>query len=157
MSTDTTEQRLTALEARVRELEDRAEIFQLMAAYGPAVDSCTEHAVAALWTEDGIYDTDGHCFVGAEDVGKLVYGDMHQGFVKSGSAHVISMPHLVIDGDTAVATGYSRVYINQGDHHAVARASANRTAAGWRVKRRVNRRLVGSEEGKGLLGSAFKA
>jgi hypothetical protein len=157
-----TEDRLAALEARLRQLEDRAEIFQLMASYGPAVDSCQEREVAALWIADGVYDTDGHCFVGSDEVGKLVDGDMHRAFVSAGSAHVISLPHLVIDGDSAVATGYSRVYICKGKHHEVARASSNRwefvrTAQGWRVKRRVNRRLVGSGESRQVLAQAFSS
>ena len=44
------------LTERVRLLEDRIEIMQLVAQYGPAVDSGSGDAAAALWTEDGLFD-----------------------------------------------------------------------------------------------------
>lgn len=153
--------RLEAMEARLRLLEDQAEIFQLMAAYGPAVDSCSGNTVAALWTRDGSYDADGHRFEGREELARLVDIPSHQDYVVAGSAHVISLPHLVIQGDTAVATGYSRVYLHSDNGHMVARASANRwefvrTAEGWRVKTRINRRLTGAEEARLLLAQELE-
>ena len=45
-----------ALAAKVRVLEDQVEITQLVAQYGPAVDSGSGEAAAALWTEDGVFD-----------------------------------------------------------------------------------------------------
>jgi len=38
------------LAAQVRELSDQVEIMQLVAQYGPAVDSGSGAAAAALWT-----------------------------------------------------------------------------------------------------------
>ena len=58
MDRDTAE-RLRVLEAKVGELSDRLEIMQLIAAYGPAVDSMDRDGVAALWTADGSYDFGG--------------------------------------------------------------------------------------------------
>ena len=158
----TVEDRLNALEARVRELEDRAQIFQLMAAYGPAVDSRDGATLADLWTEDASYDTDGYIFDGRKQITELVDLPTHQDYVAAGSAHVISMPHLTIHGDSAVATGYSRVYLGDGNAHKVARTSANRwvferTADGWKVKYRVNRRLTGKAEARALLNTRAAA
>ena len=45
---------------RVRALEDNIEITQLAAQYGPAVDSGSGKAAAALWTEDGVFDAVPH-------------------------------------------------------------------------------------------------
>ncbi|WP_405854989.1 nuclear transport factor 2 family protein [Streptomyces sp. NBC_01515] len=49
-----------ALTAKVRVLEDQVEITQLVAQYGPAVDSGSGEAAAALWTEDGVFDAIPH-------------------------------------------------------------------------------------------------
>lgn len=160
MASGNLEERLSALESRLQELEDRAAIFQLMATYGPAVDTCNLEAVADLWTEDGIYDTDGYRFIGSADVGSVTRDDLHLQVVAQGAAHMIGMPHLTISGNTAVATGYSQVCLNEGDHHSVWRTSANRweflrTGSGWKVTNRINRRLVGSEESRAVLAGAF--
>ena len=47
---------VSELRACVRLLEDHLEVSQLVAQYGPAVDSGSGAATAALWTEDGVFD-----------------------------------------------------------------------------------------------------
>ena len=160
MNANDLEKRFSDLEARVQLLEDRAQILTLMATYGPAMDTCTEDVITAMWTEDGIYDTDGHRFVGNREVGSLTRVPQHRHVVAGGAAHVIGMPQLRINGNCAEATGYSVVYLNKGDHHEVMRASANhwqfiRTERGWRVVNRINRRMTGSEESLAVLKTAL--
>src|SRR5262245_7341559 len=48
-----------SLARRVRLLEDHLEITQLVAQYGPAVDSGSAETTAGLWTEDGTFDAVG--------------------------------------------------------------------------------------------------
>ena len=50
---------VAALRARVRQLEDHLEITQLVAQYGPSVDSGSAEATADLWTDDGSFDAVG--------------------------------------------------------------------------------------------------
>ena len=154
--TESVEQRLSRLEAHVRRLEDQIAIYQLLATYSPAVDSRSEAATAGLWTEDGQYDYGGRPHVGARDVGSLVHLDTHKAYVEKGCAHVMSLPLVSVDGDRAVATGYSRLYVHSGDGWKVERASANRwelvrTGAGWRVANRINRLMDGSPAGREVL------
>jgi SnoaL-like domain len=52
--TDELREAVETLAARVRALADQVEIMQLVAQYGPAVDSGSGEAAAALWTEDDI-------------------------------------------------------------------------------------------------------
>jgi len=159
--TATLEARLEQLERRLREVEDRQEIMQLIATYGPAADTCTQAAIADLWTDDGTYTVVGHStFEGSKHIGTLVEGASHQGYVSAGCSHVMAMPHIVVDGDTAVATGYSQVFVRDGDHWRVARASGNRwelvrTPAGWRVKARYNHLMDGSESSRALMAQAL--
>ncbi|MGJ4859914.1 nuclear transport factor 2 family protein [Labrys sp. La1] len=152
------EDRLSTLESRIRALEDQLAINKLLATYGPSVDSRMGGVTASLWAEDGSFDFGAAPMVGAQKVGSLVDIEPHIGYVAAGCAHVISMPHVTIDRDTAVATGYSCVYIHEGDRWRVERAGANRwdlirTAAGWRIKRRTNRLLNGQAEARDLLSN----
>jgi hypothetical protein len=145
------------LNRRLRELEDRAEIFRLMASYGPCVDSGLGQAAAGLWAQGGIYDTDVQVMDEPAAIAAMVGEDPHQGYIRNGSAHVPSISAIDIEGDTAVAIGYSHLFLRAGDAFQVARASANRwefvrTRDGWRVKRRVTRLLSGSAEARELLG-----
>lgn len=153
------ETRMAALEQRLQQLEDQNAIYQLLTSYGPSVDSCSAAKTGALWTEDGVYDSSlaATPFVGRDGVADLVNQESHQGYVKQGCAHVISLPHIVISGDSAVATCYSRVYLREGDHYRVERVSANRwelerTGQGWRVKLRTNRLVMPADEHRALLG-----
>jgi hypothetical protein len=149
--------RLRMLERRLKELEDRAEIFRLIASYGPAVDSGQGQAAAGLWAADGVYDTDVQVMAGPAAIVSMVAEDPHQGYIRNGSAHVPSIPAIDVHGDTAVAIGYSHLFLRSGDSFRVARASANRwefvrTVDGWRVQRRLTRLLTGSAEARELLG-----
>jgi len=152
------EARVQALERRLQHAEDRLAIYQLVATYGPSVDSLSREVVQSLWLEDGVYDhTAGVApYQGNESVGRLVEGEQHRGYVAKGCAHITSLPHITIDGDKAVATGHSRVYLRDGDFWRLERVSANRwelerTILGWKVRRRTNRLLNGDEAPSQLL------
>lgn len=150
------ERRIAGLEARLRQLEDNLAICQLLAGYGPAVDSLSADATAEIWTETGRYDYGGEPLEGAANIGRLVDLDTHLGYVERGCAHVIAMPMVTVDGDRAVATGYSRIYLRDGNSWKIERTSANRwelvrTGAGWKVENRINRLMDGSPQGRELL------
>ena len=162
-------ERLAVLEARVHQLEDQLALYQIMSAYGPLVDSGDAEATAALWTEDGIYDWGGGSAPGAgvregpqgaahnaAEIADMVRGEYHQAIIKGGAAHVIGLPHVSVDGNSAVAISYSRLYRRDGDNFRVWRVGANRwefvrTENGWRVKRRINRLLTGNAEPREML------
>src|SRR6266699_1148291 len=88
------------LAARVRALEDQVEIVQLVAQYGPAVDSGSGDAAAALWTDEGTFDAVPHLRMrGRDDIVAMVHGDGHQSLIRNGCGHVLTVPHVVVDGD----------------------------------------------------------
>ena len=151
------------LRRQVRELSDRWEILQLLASYGPAVDSGSAEAAAALWTEDGSYDTYPAPMAGRAAIAAMVNGERHQSYVHRGCGHLIGIPHIQLDGDTAVVTGYSQLVLRdrEADGFRVWRTAANRwelvrTPQGWRVTRRINRLLDGSPESHELLAAAVR-
>jgi len=150
------EDRLRALEERVAHLEDQLALYRLVSTYGPAVDTGSSRAAGALWDDEGVYEFDTSRLDGPDGIAAMVEGRGHQGLIRNGCAHVMAMPVVTVDGDTARATGYSRVYRHVGDGYEVWRVSANhwefrRTPAGWKVTRRVNRTLDGSEEARQIL------
>jgi hypothetical protein len=99
---------VAALAARVRALEDQVEIMQLVAQYGPAADSGSGDAAAALWTEDGTFDVAGHFEMrGRDAIAGMVHGEGHQGLIRNGCGHVLTVPHIAVDGDGAAGRGYA--------------------------------------------------
>ncbi len=152
-------ERIEALERRVRALEDELAVHRVVTAYGPAADSGDGAAAAALWVDDGVYDAEGPGRLeGRAAIEAMLMGEGHQSLVP-GCAHTNGPSVVRIDGDTAVAVGYSRVYTTADGRHRLWRVAANRweltrTADGWRVQRRVNRRL-GSAESVAVLRSGL--
>lgn len=152
------EARIAALEGKVRILEDALELQDLMARYGPAVDSGDADAAAGLFAEDAVYDAEGvEPMIGADGVRAMVEGPGHQRLLPN-SAHTIGPSALRIRGDRATATGYSRVYLREGESFRLWRVAANRweferRGDEWKVAKRMNR-LIGSDDAHEMLASA---
>ncbi|HQV58868.1 MAG TPA: nuclear transport factor 2 family protein [Ilumatobacteraceae bacterium] len=150
---------LAALSERVRQLEDHLEITQLVAQYGPSVDSGSAAATAKLWTDDGIFDAVGAITMrGQQQIAGMVAGQGHQNLIINGCGHVLTVPHVEIDGDTATGRSYALNirWDADTDRFWVARVSANtwtwrRTADGWRIAERVNANLDGTPEHRAML------
>lgn len=159
------EARLAALETRVRVLDDHEAITQLLASYGPSVDSGSAEATAALWVEDGVFDVVGSSETvgnftmrGRGDIMGMVNGDGHQSLITNGCGHVLTAPRIRVDGDTATAWNYAFNvrWDEPTERFWVARLSANewkcaRGADGWRVVHRTNVNLDGGETARALL------
>lgn len=148
--------RLRQLEAKVAQLTDYMAILQLVASYGPAVDSLDRDGILALWAENGGYDFGSAPLVGREAVANLIDLETHRAYVGAGSAHTLSLPRIDIDGGRAVAVNYSQVFVKDGNGWRVERTSANRwdlvrTRGGWQVEQRTNRPLDGSQPPRDLL------
>ena len=148
---------MSDLEQRVRALEDRLAIIDLVSRYGPAADSGDGDALAALWAPGGSYRFD-DTVLERDDLPGLVDIDTHRAFMAAGCAHVLSAPRidLAADGERAVAVNHSIVLEHDGGTWHPARVSANRwelvrTADGWRVARREVRLLDGAAAARDLL------
>jgi hypothetical protein len=153
----TVEQRLQALEARVRAAEDQLEIIRLLNSYGPLVDSGESHSAAHLWIKGGTYNIGGVGIRRAYDDLVAIYdGEGHRQLINGGSAHLTATPRIKVTGDSAEAVAYSFVVQKQGAAWGFFRAAANhwtltRTPEGWRIVERYNRELDGSQESQDTL------
>lgn len=163
--------RLASVEARIAETESRLDaaqdelaILRILGAYSPRVDSGDAEAVAELWTPDGVYDVDTGRLDGHDDLVEMVRGDAHQGLIAHGCGHVPSLPVVLLDGDSAVATGYTQLVVRSSrpGRYTVLRVTANRwelerrgpvdaADRGWRVVLRTARAVTDDGEGRQLL------
>lgn len=151
-----TEQRLAALETRLRKAEDHLEILNLLNTYGPLVDSATAEPAGKLWVDGGGYNftvpDGGTKRLEAPDEIAAMYGwPGHLDLVNTGCAHMTATPKITVDGDEAQAVGYSFVVLREDERWFLWRAAVNhwtlrRTDAGWRIVERFNRALNGSPE-----------
>lgn len=142
---------------RLRLLEDREAIRDLIARYGPLADAGNAEAVAALWHEDGVYAVGGMGEArGREAIAALISGPVHQSLLADGCAHVLTSPAIDLAGDSAVARCHSLVFRHEDGEWAPVRVAANRWelwrgTTGWQVMRRDNALLDGSLAARALL------
>jgi hypothetical protein len=164
------------LEDRIRAIEDRLAIYNLIASHPPTADTGGSDHIAASWVEDGVFDRGENLSSprGRDTIAKQVQSAEHQAAIAGGLAHFTGLPHIVIDGDTAVVTSYLQILVpqTQGDpvevpNHGsgkgfrVHRMTANRwelvrTAEGWKFKHRTLRQLDGTEPARKLLRGALR-
>lgn len=151
---------LAALTRRVQALEDELAIHRLIVRYGLAVDTGNADRAAAVFTPDAVYDVDVRLMRGRGEVADMVRGDRHQHMVGH-CAHQIGPAVVRVDGDRAVALGYSRVYLQSEQGIAVYRVSMNRweltrSGSDWLIARRVTR-LLGHAEALAIFGAGLAA
>lgn len=150
--------RLAALERRLQAVEDELAIHQLIVRYGLAVDTGDAARTAAAFTDEGVFDTDVRCLAGREAIADMVRSDRHQHMVGR-CAHQIGPALVRVDGDRAVALGYSRVYLRDGDGIGIYRISLNRwdlerRAGVWLIARRLTR-ILGHDEAAAIFADGL--
>ena len=150
-------EQILALQNRLQALEDREAIAQLIASYGPAVDSNRLQDAAALWAEGGEYAVAGFgAHTGRAALADLLAAPHHQQLLQDGCAHILSPLQIQLQGERAVALGYSCVFRHHAGAYTAERIAANRwelckQAGVWRVSRRLNALLDGGAAGKAVL------
>jgi len=164
------------LEERLRAIEDRLAIFNLVAGHPPSADTGADYFTRAVYTADGVIDLAADKGArGNEAIAAMVKEPGHQTAIDGGLAHFASLPHVEVDGDTAIATSYLQILAphptaepvevpNHGTSRGfrVHRVGANRwelvrTEAGWKIKRRTLRPLDGTAAAREILRGALKA
>jgi hypothetical protein len=102
-STLNTEQLL----ARIIATEDRLEILNLLAGSAFSSDVASESYWTKMFTEDATFDRGpARQDKGRDEIMKIVNAPAQNEAIKAGMTHLAMLPHITINGHTAVATGY---------------------------------------------------
>lgn len=164
-----------SLDARLRDIEDRLEIYNLIASHPPSADTGADYYTRVVYTEDGSFDRgEGlSSAAGNEAIAAMTQSPGHQRAIQGGLAHFAGLPHIALDGDTATVTSYLQILYPDtlGDarelpNHGTSpgfrihRVSANRwtltrTPEGWKIKSRKLRPLDGSPPAREILEQAL--
>jgi hypothetical protein len=165
------------LERRIRAIEDRLAIYNLIAGHPPSADTGADYYAEAVYAEDGTFDrgTNLSGAVGNKAIAAMLRSEGHQAAIAGGLAHFTGLPYIELDGDQAIVTSYLQILtprqsgeaievpnhgVSRGYHiHRVvtSRWELQRTAAGWKIKRRTIRLVDGSEPSRDVLRGALAA
>lgn len=161
------------LEDRLRAIEDRLEILNLIAAHPPGADSADHDYAASFWLEDGTVDMAGEPKAFESMIGVLNTPAFAEA-QRQGICHFTGVPYIAIDGDRAVAISYLQILAADSDgknfalsaHGSskgfkVCRLSVNRwelarTLQGWRIKARTVRSMD-TPEARELLRETIRS
>ena len=147
------------IEARLRKMEDHLAIQQVISGYGYAVDGLNAQAVGECSVDDGIYAVgDFGEMKGRKAIEAITRDSRHLGYVAAGCAHISTVPHIIIDGDDAIATCHTMVAMHGEEGFFIGRLSASRieltrqSDGGWKIVHRQNYLLNGDPAASQLLG-----
>jgi SnoaL-like domain len=164
------------IEDRLRAIEDRLEIYNLIASHPPSADTGADYYTRQAYLTDGAIDLGGgKAATGNEAIAAVQTSPGHQAAIAGGLAHFAGLPRIELDGDSAVVTSYLQILTphptaephevpNHGTSkgYRVHRVAANRwelvrTASGWKIRRRTVRSLDGSDDAREILRGALKS
>lgn len=144
---------------RITAVEDRLEILNLLAGSAFSSDVASESYWAKMFTEDATFDRGTKQDKGREEILKIINAPEQKEAIKAGMTHLAMLPHIKLNGDSAVATGYLLIIMPDAAASHVKLAGKGvspgfsiyqvtlnkytlvRTADGWKVSERVVRPL----------------
>ncbi|WP_409076429.1 nuclear transport factor 2 family protein (plasmid) [Pantoea sp. C3] len=103
-------------EKRLQAIEDKLEIFELIAAHPLSADTGHSEYTLSVYNHDGIFDRgpelDGAN--GAKDIAAFIERPEHEEAIAGGLAHFTGLPLIDLRDDVAVVTSYLQiVHLNQ--------------------------------------------
>jgi hypothetical protein len=162
-----------SIEERLRAVEDRLEILNLLAGSALSSDVASEAYWQSIFAHNAEMDRGGnHGVANREQIMEIVRSTNQAAAIESGMAHSLALPHIRIEGDRAVSTGYLQVLVldpnsptvtlaGKGSrqalvtyHLTVNRWELERTAQGWQVTRRAIRPIA-TEDAAEMLRSGI--
>jgi len=158
--------RTSDLEERLRAVEDRLEIIQLMMSHPPAIDGRALGYWANALTEDSTIDRgppdpekhsgDWQGEYGKKQIMQEVGGPELQAAREKGLAHMTTVPYITTKGNEATAINYTHVLGFESGSFRIRRVVANRwdlrrQAGRWKIRRRTFRLMDGKPEAREIL------
>jgi SnoaL-like domain len=143
--------------SRINATEDRLEILNLLAGSAFSSDIASESYWAKMFTENATFDRGTKQDKGRDEILKIINAPDQKDAIKAGMTHLAMLPHIKLNGDSAVATGYLLIVMpdSAASHVKLAGKGVSpgfsiyqvtinqytlvRTTDGWKVVRRVVR------------------
>ena len=120
------------LEQRIRAIEDRLEIYNLIASHPPSADSAAHTYIKSIFVEDAVLDLGGtKTASGNQAISEMPQKPEHHQAIRGGLAHFAGLPHVTIDGDRAVVTSYLQIIAAHEFVAVVTRISARASRGFW--------------------------
>jgi hypothetical protein len=168
------ETELEMITRRLGAIEDRLAITNLLAGAAMSADIASEPYWRAMYAEGAVMDRGAEQIDrGRDEILAIVRGPGQHAAADYGMSHLSSVPHITIDQDSAVATGYLLVVVPGPStttvalpgkgvsrelaiyHLTVNRWELRRSAEGWQVTRRVVRPIA-TDEARQMLRSGIE-
>jgi ketosteroid isomerase-like protein len=146
---------MPSFEDKLQQLADRAEICELLTSYFSGLDSLDHEAVLNVFADEACLAISGeHVATGRQEI-QAFFADQHSSTPGSGASgretrishHLMGVPSIVVDGDTAATETYALVHLAKGDPadggEVIVRAiryidKLRRTVEGWRIVDRLH-------------------
>ncbi|MGK3122933.1 nuclear transport factor 2 family protein [Candidatus Pantoea formicae] len=125
-----------SIEARLREVEDKLAIYELIASHPPSADTGHAQYTSQVYKEEGIFNRgvglDGA--TGAKAIADFILRPAHREAIEGGLAHFTGLPLVNLQGDRAIVTSYLQLI--QLDKTGQPREMANHgVSTGYRIHR----------------------
>jgi uncharacterized protein (TIGR02246 family) len=149
---------INSLKNRLQILEDKEAIRDLLARYAFNVDLSRFDAFFKLWTDDAVFITDGPGEAiqkrGKDEIREFLSGVLPKS--NAGSQHLQLDYVIEISGNTAMATGYQLISIQQKDRVGIARCALRsfvfkREDGKWLIKEAISRSTANDAECQKLV------
>ncbi|MCK8779926.1 nuclear transport factor 2 family protein [Rhizobium sp. NTR19] len=129
---------LNSVESRLRIIEDKLAIYELIASHPPSADTGHSDYTRSVYKEDGVFDRgptlDGAN--GASDIAAFIERPEHHKAIAGGLAHFVGLPMIDLRGNEAVVTSYLQIV--HLDHEGQPRNLPNHgVSTGYRIHRAV--------------------
>ena len=155
---------MATVEERLQILEDQFAIYNVLSAYGPAVDGCNVDDMDKIYADNGVYDIRdmGFEMKGLPAIREMMNDEKgHRALVSTGAAHIGTIPHVEVSGDRATATNYTLILRRKDGEPYIFRFGISRTylsrkPEGWRIDRRIIEGLDGRQTARDLAARLFE-
>jgi SnoaL-like domain len=159
--------------SRITAAEDRLEILNLLAGSAFSSDVASESYWTKMFTEDATFDRGTKQDKGRDEILKIVNAPEQKEAVKAVMTHLTMLPHIKLNGDSAVATGYLLIVMpdSAASHVKLAGKGVSpgfsiyqvtvnkyillRTTEGWKVSQRIVR-PISSADTRDILRRAIE-
>jgi SnoaL-like domain len=158
---------------RITTTADRLEILNLLAGSAFSSDIASEAYWKNMFTENATFDRGAKQDKGREEILKIVNAADQKEAIKAGMTHLAMQPHIILKGDSAVATGYLLIVMpdSAASHVKLAGKGVSpgfsiyqitinkwtllRTKEGWKVSQRIVR-PISSPDSRDILKQAIE-